>query len=253
MSQARPAISTSISSASARRNGPMPICPTMCAASVTSSSVKVRHVVDAGHRAGAHRCAQSVARQIGAQHTHAEVQSLRTRDFADDGECRVQMRRRARGASRADHQRHINRTRTEQHLAQVAPRRRWCRRHLAFAEIGGPDIDRAHVAADQVRLARQTCIEGRSGNAVAELSRCAQKSHRSPGAAHLLEDACSRRSYLHLQHWCVLLRPVDVAIARVACHDRPRQHDLDRAPGRIGNYRHIAGCHTVARADRSPG
>ncbi len=39
VSQARPAISTSMSSASARRNGPMPIWPTMCAASVTSSSV----------------------------------------------------------------------------------------------------------------------------------------------------------------------------------------------------------------------
>jgi hypothetical protein len=39
VSQALPATTTSTSDSSAFRNGPIPICPTICAASVTSCSV----------------------------------------------------------------------------------------------------------------------------------------------------------------------------------------------------------------------
>ena len=49
--------------------------------------------------------------------------------------------------------------RRQQHLAQVAARGLRRGRHLAFAEIGRADIDRAHVATDQVRLAREPGVE----------------------------------------------------------------------------------------------
>ena len=189
VSQARPAISTSTSSASARRNGPMPIWPTMCAASVTSSSVSAGMSSMPTHRAGAHRRAQHVARQIGAQHAEAEMQPLGARDLADDRERRLQMRRRARRTGGTDHQRHVDRARAQQHLAQIAPRRGRRGRHLALAEIGRPDIDRAHVAADQVRLACQAGIERRRRNAIAELPRRPEEPHRPPRAADIVQHA----------------------------------------------------------------
>ena len=45
---------------------------------------------------GVFRRAQRIARQIGPKHAHAEVQTLGSRNVANDGERRLQMRRRAR-------------------------------------------------------------------------------------------------------------------------------------------------------------
>ena len=148
-----------------------------------------RHVVDAAQRTGAHSCTERVAGEIGTQHAQAEMQALGTRDIADDGKRRLQMRFGTRGPGRTDNQRHVDRTRAQQRLPQIASRCRRCSRHLAFAEIGGTDIDRAHVAADQIRLAREAGIECRSGNAVAKLPRCTEEAHRPPCAAHVVEDA----------------------------------------------------------------
>ena len=144
------------------------------------------------HCALAHRRAQHVARHIGAQDAQAEMQPLGPRDVANDRQRRLQMRRGARRTGGADHQRHIDRPRAQQYLAQIAPCCRRRRRHLALAEIGRADIDRAHVAADQIRLARKPGIECRRRDAIAKLPRSAEKSHRPARPPNIVQNAAGR-------------------------------------------------------------
>src|SRR5262249_56942349 len=67
---------------------------------------------------------------------------------------------------------------TEQPLAQAPPRGSRRGRELAAAKIIGTDVDRSHVATDQMRLPLKSCRKRRRRHAVSELPRGAKNSDR---------------------------------------------------------------------------
>jgi hypothetical protein len=98
------------------------------------------------------------------------MQPILAGDVAHDGQGRVQMRPGARRPSRADHQWDVVLPRRLDNLSQVTSRRCGRRRHLAGTEIVWANIDRPHVAADNVGLSRQPGLERRGRHAVAKLA-----------------------------------------------------------------------------------
>ena len=138
-----------------------------------------RHVVQTADASVAHRGQQHLPVGVGRDHRHPERKTVRPGDVPDNLQRRIQMRFRTSRPSRSNDQRNIQRTRPMQHLAQVAARGLRRSRHLPLAQIGRADIDRPHVAADHVRLARKPGIEGRRRHAIAQLPGRAQKPQRT--------------------------------------------------------------------------
>ena len=96
---------------------------------------------------------------------------LLNRSFDDQGRQRlIEMWLGSGRSGRAYDQRNLQLQRTAQHLAQIAPCRRWRGRKLSAAEIVGARIDRAHIAANEMRRAFKAGIEGRRRHAVTELT-----------------------------------------------------------------------------------
>ena len=153
----------------------MPIWPTIWAASVMSSSVSAgmpSKLVTLPDRSASSSKGRGMSARITAMRKRRPVGAG---DVAHHRQRGVQMRAGAGRSGGADDQRHVQRTGGEQHAAQVAAGSLGRRRHLALAQIGRTDVDRAHVAADQVGLALHAGVEGGGGDAVAELARRPQQ------------------------------------------------------------------------------
>ena len=99
------------------------------------------------------------------------MQSVPARDLAHDIERRRKMRRGPRAAGGADQERDVQPARAAQALGEIGPHHGVRLRHFSRAQIVGARIDRPHVGADQVRLAREPGVECRIRNAVTELAR----------------------------------------------------------------------------------
>jgi hypothetical protein len=104
-----------------------------------------------------------------------------------------QVRRGACGARGAEQQRHAELARAVDDEPQVAPRHRLRRRQLAGAEVVRPHIDRAHVAADEMRRPRKSRAQRRLRDAVSELAGGRERAQRLPrreaGIEQLRDDA----------------------------------------------------------------
>jgi len=150
---------------------------------------QVRHAVEACDPTGTQRLEQLRPRQVGADHRHAKMPPLDAGDVAQHPQCRVQMGRGAGRTGGSDDQRDIQLPGGKQDAPQVAAGRLGGGRHLALAQIGGSDVNRAHVAADEVRAALQAGAERCGRDAVAELAGRAQQPDRAAGAVKLGDDA----------------------------------------------------------------
>jgi len=141
------------------------------------------HLADRGKPSFRPCGSNRVLRDVGADHRELEAQPFGARDAAQKRERGVEMRPRAGAARGADQQRHVERARPTQHEAEVAPRHRFGRGDLSGAQIAGAGVDGSHVAADEVRLARQARLQRRLRNAVAELARGRQRPQRARARA----------------------------------------------------------------------
>ena len=120
--------------------------------------------------AAAHGGLHDITRHLGANIGDLEAQIVLARDFADDVHGLGKVRIAAARAGRAENEGNAVPDRTDDREAEIPLGRAPRRRELACAEIVGARIDRAHVSADQMRLAREAGAECRFGNAIAELS-----------------------------------------------------------------------------------
>ena len=157
-------------------------------AASTSAVGQRRHGIHRPHAAGGDRLLHLVARHVRGDHGHAERKPILARDLANDVERLIEVRPGTRRACRADDQGNIQPPRRAQHLAQVALGADARRRHLAAAEVGRPDVDRAHIDADHIRRTRQARLEGRRGDAIAELARGTERAQRPAPAGEVVKQ-----------------------------------------------------------------
>jgi hypothetical protein len=197
-----------------------------------------RHAVEAGDCTGTNGIEQCRTRNICPHHGHAEPQPFTPGDVADHRQRRVQMGRGNSRSGRPDDQRDIQFPSGKQHAAEVAAGRFGGGRHLALAEVSGTNVDRSHVATDQVRSAVDASLERGRRNAVAELTGCAQQADWTWGATKFRDDPTGGAQISIPKQRRVLLRAVHVAIPRIAGHDAARHHDLDRPPDWVGDDGH---------------
>ena len=140
-------------------------------------------------RPSAIACFSALARHVRGDHSHAEGKPILAGDVANDFERLLEVRSGTRRTRRTDDQWNIQPARRAQHLAQVALGPDTRRRHLAAAEVGWPDVDRAHIDADHIGRMCQTRLEGRRRNAVAELARGTERAQRPSAAAEIIKQA----------------------------------------------------------------
>ena len=136
------------------------------------------HRADGLQLPGPQRLHHQFGRQVTGHRGQAKAQALGLRNGPHHGHGRVQLRPRPGGAGAADDQRDALRQGRCQHQLKVAVHHGRGRCHLARAQVIGAGVDRAHVAADQVRPARQPALQGGLGNAIAQLARGSQDAQR---------------------------------------------------------------------------
>ena len=147
------------------------------------------HGVHGAHAPGSDRLLQFGAWHIGGNHGHAEGQAVLARDFANKVERLLEMRLGAGRARRADNQWYVQPARPARDLAQVSFRTDASRRHLAAAEIGGSDVDRAHVDAGHVGRSGQARLERRRRDAIAELAGSPERTQGSATARKVFQQS----------------------------------------------------------------
>ena len=110
-----------------------------------------------------------VARHIGQDRSEPEMQAFIACDFAHHFERMCEMRRCARAAGGAYQQRYAKTPRAVDALCEIDAHHGFGLRHFSGAQIVRAGIDRAHVGADQVRLALEPSVERRIGNPIPQL------------------------------------------------------------------------------------
>ena len=144
---------------------------------------KRRYRAEGAYFLVANRALDQIARHVGGDRSETEMQACGTGDVAHHLQSLVEMRRRARGTGGSKEQRDAEVPRAAQYAGEVVARHGVAGGEIAAAEIVGPRIDRAHVSADEMRLAFQSLGEGRFGNAVAQLAGGGEHPQRpQPGA-----------------------------------------------------------------------
>ena len=134
---------------------------------------RLGHGPDGFQRAGAQSADGLGRRDIAGHGGEPEAQREVARDLPHQGHRGVELRSRAGRTGAADDERYAQLQRGSQHEFQVAPHHRRWSGHGARTQVVGAGIDGAHVATDEVWLARQAAPQRRQRNAVAELpGRC---------------------------------------------------------------------------------
>ena len=123
------------------------------------------------HATATYRRLDGLGVDVGVDHGHAKAQAIFPGDTPDHLQRRVQMGRGARRPGRSDDERYPGPEGSVQNPAQIADRALFRRGQSAGAQIIRTHVDGAHVASDDVGLARQPGLERRRRDAVAELAR----------------------------------------------------------------------------------
>jgi hypothetical protein len=140
--------------------------------------VERRHTVDWCDTIQAKRLFEHSPFNVGAQHAHAKAETLFASYVAHDRQRLLEMWLGAGRSGGADDEGNFQLQGAEQHFAQVPPRGSGRGRELAAAKIVGTDVDRSHVATDQMRLPLKSRRKRRRRHAVSELPGGAKNSDR---------------------------------------------------------------------------